>query len=131
MATRAGVRVEGARELRSALKRAGRDLSDLKAANARVAAFIATSSRPSAPRRTGQLVGTTRGNKAAGKAVVLVGNAATPYAAPIHWGWPARGIEPQTWVTDTAKRTEPTWLGFYQEDVDRIVESVHTRSLGA
>ena len=120
--------VHGTRELRRALGKGSARLADLKAANARVAAFLASGSRPFAPRRTGQLASTSRGNRAAGKAVVMVGNAATPYAGPVHWGWPARDIPAQPWVAEYAERTQPVWLGTYQQDVDAIVSAISRES---
>lgn len=124
MSVDVGVRVEGARELRAALRRAGQRLDDLKAANARVAAFVASAAALRAPRRSGRLAGNVRGNRAAGRAVVMAGGVAVPYAGPVHWGWGARGIDPQPFVVDAAQATEPTWLGFYQADVDQIVDAI-------
>lgn len=118
------VQIQGARELRAALKRAGVDLVDLKAANAAVSAFIASRAANRAPRRTGHLAGTLRGNKAAGRAQVLAGRAAVPYAGPIHWGWASRGITAQPWIAETAKDTEHQWLTQYQNAIDDIIRQV-------
>lgn len=118
------VRVVNGRQLRSELRRAAGNLDDLKDANARAAALVAREAGPAAPRRTGRLASTVRGNRAAGRATVTVGSAAVPYARPIHWGWPARGIEADPWVADTAVRTEPVWLDYYQHDVQTILDRI-------
>lgn len=124
MAASVGIKVHGARELRRSLKRAGAELTDMKDANAKVAAYVATAAASRAPRRTGRLAGSGRGNRAVSKAVVTFGGARQPYAGPIHWGWPLHGIEAQPFVVDAARQTEPTWLAMYAHDVDRIVDSI-------
>lgn len=116
------VRVHGARELRAALKRAGLALEDLKEANQRVAVAVATAAASRAPRRSGLLAYRTKGNRAAGKATVSVPG--VPYAAPIHWGWPARGIEAQPFIAAAAQDTEPAWIGVYQSEIDKILDRV-------
>lgn len=123
------VRVEGARELRAALKRAGLSLQDLKEVNAKVAALVAGLARPRTPRRTGRLAGTVRGNRAVSQAVVQAGTAAVPYAGPIHWGWPARHIEAQPWISDAAVESESQWLGLIQDGLEAIVDQVERQSL--
>jgi hypothetical protein len=47
-----------------------------------------------------------------------------PYAAPIHWGWRARGISPQPFLTQGIEASQPQWTAAYekglQSDLDRI-----------
>lgn len=119
------VTVEGARELRSTMKAAGEDLGDLKDAHAEVAAYVATSARAAAPITSGRLAATVRGNRAAASAVVKAGSAAAPYAGPIHWGWPARSIAAQPFLTATAAETEPHWTETYLAAIRRIVDRIH------
>ena len=47
-----------------------------------------------------------------------------PYAGPIHWGWPARGICAQPFMTDAAADTEPSWTRTYRAEVDRILDRI-------
>jgi hypothetical protein len=119
------VRAEGLRRLRADLKQLGDDLGDLKDANARAAQLVATAAAARAPRRTGRLAGSVRGNRAAGRATVVAGRASVPYAGPIHYGWPAHGIEPHPFVIDAAQATEAEWLGLYLEDIDQQLDKLH------
>ena len=119
------VRVEGARELRRTLKAAGNDLSDLTRVNATVARFVALRSAAKAPRRTGRLAGSIRGNSAKASAIVRAGGARIPYAGVIHWGWPQHHIEAQPFLVETAHDTEPTWFRYYTGEVDRILAHIH------
>jgi len=116
------VKLEGGKQLRRHLKRIADGAQDMKEANARVAALVAAESARAAPRRTGRLAATLRGNKAVGKAVVTAGRAAVPYANPIHWGWPKRHIKRNPFVWDTAQRTQSTWLPIYEAELQRLVD---------
>lgn len=115
------IRVENGRELRAALKRAGISLQDLKDANTAVAEYVAAGSRLTAPRRTGRLAGGLKPSRAVARASVLD---ALPYAAPIHWGWRARNITAQPWVSEYAQQSEPQWLGIITKALDQLVEQI-------
>lgn len=118
------VQVDGARELRASLKKAGADLDDLKDANAQVASTVALATASRAPNRTGRLAGSVRGNRAASSAVIKVGRASLPYAGVVHWGWPARHIEAQPFAVDAAHDTEPAWTETYFRAIEAIVNKV-------
>jgi hypothetical protein len=122
---RATVQVEGARALRRQLKAAGVDMADLKRAHEAVGNLVANASRPKVPTgETRRLVGSLRAARAVGSATVRAGSASVPYARPIHWGWPARGIRPQRFLWDTAKATEDQWLDVYWREIDQILAQV-------
>lgn len=118
------VKVENLSALRRELRKAGDDLGDLKDANASVAQLVATAAASRAPRRTGTLAGTVRGNRAAGKATVNAGGARVPYAGPVHYGWPAHHIEPHPFVIDAAQATEAEWVPIYEQAIDQVVDRV-------
>lgn len=128
MGTPGTVRVDGLRRIRADLRRAGEDTQDLKDANAAVAALVAREAAPRAPKRTGRLAGSGRGNRAVGRATVTWGGAAVPYAGPIHWGWTARGIEPQPFITDAAEATQARWLAMYLADVSEAFDRLDGRT---
>lgn len=118
------VSVQGLSRLRRDLRKAGEGLEDLKAANAAAAAIVAAAAEARAPRRTGRLAASVRGNRAASRASVSAGRASVPYAGPIHYGWPARHIEAQPFVIDAAQATESAWLPAYERDLDRVAHSL-------
>lgn len=119
-----GVRVEGARHLRRDLKRAGVELDSLKAAHDQAARFVAARASAAAPHRTGNLADTVRGAGTKGRASVRAGYARVPYGPPIHWGWPARNIAAQPWISDTARATEPHWLLIYRQAVSALLDTI-------
>lgn len=116
------VQVEGARELRKALKAVEGGLDDLKDTHTRIAAVVVPPARSGAPRRTGRLAGSIRGSGTKTTATIRAGGARLPYGGPIHWGWPARHIKGQPFLTDAGKATEPTWTGIYLHDTQALVD---------
>lgn len=124
MDRRAGITVEGQRELRRSLRKAGDDLEDLKGVHAEAAKIAESGARPIVPVLTGQLAGTVRSSGTKTSAVLRAGKKAVPYAGPRHWGWPARGIEPAPFLADGAKRTEPQWVEVFYEYVKKATKKV-------
>ena len=118
------IRVEGARQLRRTLKRAGDNLDDLKDAHAAAGAIVVGAARVSGPRRSGALVGTLRASRAAASATIRAGSASVPYAGVIHWGWTGHHIRAQPWVSAAAQATEPAWTAAYASAVDRVLATV-------
>lgn len=126
MVARTGITVEGGRQFRATVRRAQPELlNELKAAHDQVAAFVSSAARPKSPvGLTGRLSGTVRGSGTKTAAVIRAGRASVPYAAPIHFGWPARNIEPHPWLTDTAQATEPAWTPIYAGAVQRVLNTI-------
>lgn len=121
----AGVKVEGLSTLNRTMRQAGEDLGELKEANREAAGIVAGYGAPRTPRRTGRLAATVKARPTQTAARVTAGTPkSVPYAAPIHWGWPARNIRWQPWLADAANATEPVWLPRYSAEIDRIVSKV-------
>lgn len=118
------VRVEGVRQLRTALRRADGDLSDFRQANAEAAAIASSASGTRVPRRTGRLAASIRPGATQTQAIVRAGGSSVPYAQVIHWGWPARHIRPQPFITDGAQASEPAWFPAYVKALDRILARI-------
>lgn len=119
------LQIEGQKELRRTLKAAGDDLSDLKAAHKEAGDIAAAGSKPLAPvGATGGLAGSIRPGATKTQAVIRAGKARVPYAGPIHWGWPARGIEPHAFLADGAKRTEGQWIPIFEKALQESIKKV-------
>lgn len=107
MATTGRVQIVGLnRQIRS-LQQLGVDVDDIKDAFADVAAVGARTIRHLAPRRRGRLAADVRGNRAKNKAVVTAGRVRVPYAGPINYGWPKRGIRASHFMQRGDRRLEP------------------------
>lgn len=113
------VRVEGARELRSTMKRAGEQLTDLRDAHRKVGAVVTAATAP--PVKSGALAGSVRPGATQTMALVRAGGARVPYAGVQEWGWPAHSITGKGFLTGAAHGTEPVWVGIYEAEVDKIL----------
>lgn len=127
--TEPALRVEGGRKLRSTLRDAGDDLSDLRAAHKDAAQIAAEASAALAPARSRRLADTIRaaGTKTAG--IIRAGNnrstsSGVPYAGPIHWGWFKRGIKPQPFLSRGAQDSEGRWLPIYETALDQALDKI-------
>jgi hypothetical protein len=120
----APVQVEGARQLRASLKRAGVGVTELKAAHAEVAKLVEDRARPEAPRRSGRLAASMRSSGTQSAAVVRAGGAAVPYAGPIHFGWPARHITANPWILDAAEAARDSWENVYLSHIEDLIQLV-------
>lgn len=87
-----GVRIEGLNALIRDLKAVGLDIEDLKDAFSAISREAAARAAKHAPRSSGALAASIRGNRAQSKAVVLAGSARVPYARVINYGWPGHNI---------------------------------------
>lgn len=115
-----GYEVIGADRLRSTLRAAGKSLDEPRTAPTAAAALVARAARP--PVVSGRL----RGSISPGRAEANVGvvRASAPYAGVIHWGWPARGIRANPFLSDAATGTEAAWIQFYEQEIDDALDKV-------
>lgn len=134
-----GVRVEGARELRRALRRAEIDVKDdIKDAHKTVADIVVARARqivPVAPATMstavpGMLRDSLRTGQTQTAAIARAGKKAVPYAGPIHWGWFRRNIHPSLFLTKAASETEPKWVAEYEKKFDGILDKIEQSTKG-
>jgi hypothetical protein len=114
------IKATGVKELRRELRRMGNDLEDLKALNLDVATLVSDRAKDIVPRRTGNLADTIRpaGTKTAGR--VRAGFKRVPYAGVIHFGFPARGIQPQPFLYDALDQRRGEVFNAYFKGVKKI-----------
>lgn len=121
----ATVHVEGLREIVRDLEAAGVEVEDLKDVFGPIADQGADVARPFAPRRSGALASSTRGNRAKNKAVVMIGRGRTTrYAAPLIWGWPARNIPASPLVPRTNQWMESDVPELIEQGIGRVMEGL-------
>lgn len=121
------LRIEGGRRLRSTLRKAGADLKDLSKLNkaaAGVVVPVAKAATPYGPAAGGHLKPTVRAGATQKAGIIRVGSKAKPYGGPVHWGWPAKNIKANTWLTAAAAATEPQWTELYWSGLLRIIDNI-------
>jgi hypothetical protein len=75
------------------------DLDHLADPTSTAATELVNAASPAAPRRTGRLAGAGHVTRNGGNGARITVD--TPYAAPVHWGWPGHGISRQPWLVAT------------------------------
>lgn len=116
------VRVDGLARLRRTLAAAGRDLQAMPAAHARAARSAATEAASRAPRRTGRLASALCpvSSLTDGGVRTLV-----PYAEPINYGWPSRGIPAHPFLAPALTSAEPDILDAFHSAANAALRKVH------
>jgi hypothetical protein len=97
----------------------------IQAVNRTAAEQIASEARARAPKRSGKLAASIRAAATKYSASVKAGGSKIPYAAPVHWGWPRRGIAPQTFLYDALDARRGEVVAAYAQGLALAAERVH------
>lgn len=114
------VRVTGIRENVRALRKAGVEADDMKNVMHEVGNIVVRAAQP--PVRTGKLKNSIRSARQQNRAVVRVGNAAVPYAGPIHWGWASRNIKPQPFIPEAISEEWNTIYTALEAGLEEVIK---------
>lgn len=127
---RAAIHVDGLDDLRRNLRRVkDKELDDeMKAIHAELAREVVAKAQPNVPVKSGALKASLRSAGTVRDAIGRVGKASVPYAAPIHWGWPKRGITGRPFLTDAAQSVERDITERYDQQVADMLEKVIGRT---
>lgn len=118
-----GVRIEGLNRLVKSLQELGLDLDDLKDVMAEIAAEGAQRAAAHAPRKSGALANTIRGNRAKNKAVVTAGRGKVKYAAVQNYGWPKRSIKGTEFLQKADYDLRDIAPAMLAEGIQRLIDS--------
>lgn len=125
MADKAGVRVQGLSLCLRSLKKlddsSGKRVSAL---NRSTAQYVVPIAKGLAPRESGDLAGSVRAGATQRQGYVIAGSSLVVYAAPIHWGWPARDIPAQPFMTEALGEAEPEIVTQYAVGFIQLVTEV-------
>lgn len=99
----------------------GLDVEDLKGAFGAIASEGAKIASAAAPRKTGRLAGNVRGNRARSKATVTAGGASVPYAGPINYGWPKRGISAAGFMQKADQEMRPRAVQLLEDEINHAI----------
>lgn len=115
------VRIEGLREVLAKLNKAGADAENMKDLMHSIGLIVVHGANP--PTLSGTLAGTIRAGRGKTKAVVRAGYASrAPYAGVIHYGWPARGIRPQPFLTNALKANHARIFAALETGIDDLLK---------
>jgi hypothetical protein len=122
-----GIRVKGlrtmARDARSTINRLDKGIRGANKKSAERA--LVPRIRAAAPRRSGALANSVRARATAQRAQIIVGtNVKVPYAGPINFGWPLRGIRAQEFIYKSIAAAEKEMLDIYIFEIDKATRPI-------
>jgi hypothetical protein len=120
--TKPSITVDGADELRKALRAVDGGIDDLKNAHAVGAKIVERRASQLVPRVSGTLAGTLRSSGQAAGGVVRAGRASVPYAGVQHFGWAAHNIRPQPFLYDALDSRRQEVLDVYDKQVRSLID---------
>lgn len=141
MAGKPGIQID-ARAFQKAMRKMNRELQrGMKAENLKAAQMVAAEARGRVPVRSGRLRKTIKARATPKAGHVRAGNnlrqrtksgkrsgSAVPYAGPIHFGWPAHGIEPNPFLYEALDSRRGEVILVYEERVQKLVNRVGRES---
>lgn len=121
MARRTGFYVEGLSQVIRDLHAIGVEVEDLKGAFSKLAELGANIAEAAAPKLTGALAASIRGNRAKSKAVVTAGRASVPYAGVQNYGWPAHNISPSGFLERADQQLQHRAIGILEAEINQQI----------
>jgi hypothetical protein len=129
MPQRAGIKVEGLKQILAGVKAVGVPTAEVSAAGQESGEIVARSARTLVPVRSGRLKATIKSKRQARKVLVSAGNnRSVPYANPIHWGWfydrnnfIKKNILPNPFFIKALGLTREQVYRTYFENIDKLI----------
>lgn len=115
------LRVEGLAKTLRAMEQAGAAAENMRDLMQAIGMIVVHAARPNTPVLTGRLSTTARPGRGKTKAVVRAGGARIPYAGVIHYGWPARNIAAQPFLSDALSRNRSKVLDALDEGIGDLL----------
>jgi len=120
------IKITGLSEVQRKLRKLSTDALDLNKTefletNKQVAEIVINETKKYVPFRTGALAAAIRNASTKKSAKVRAGNAAVPYAGPIHFGWPSRSIKPNTFLYEAIDARKSEVANRYAELVSDLI----------
>jgi len=120
------IKITGLSEVQRNLRKLSTDALDLNKTefletNKNVAEIIINESKKYVPVLTGALAAAIRNASTKKSAKVRAGNVGVQYAGPIHFGWPARSIKPNTFLYEAIDARKSEVANRYAELVSDLI----------
>lgn len=122
MAEAISISVKGVAEVKAAISKVGKDLSNASDLNKELSTELARKASAMAPVLTGALASSVKGNPSNEKAQILAGSNAVPYAGVQEYGWPNRNIEAQPYLRPAVFNNMPYIVEKYNNYIGTIVK---------
>lgn len=116
------LRVEGLGRTLRALSKAGADAEDMRNLMHAIGNMVIKSANPPVG-ETGNLSASLRAGRGKTKAVVRAGGARAKYAGVVHYGWPARNIRPNPFLTQAIQASRNTALSMLDDGLADLLRN--------
>lgn len=113
------VRVTGLGAVTRKLSRAGAKAEDMRSLMHHLGTIVVDAAN--APVRTGNTASTLRAGRGKTKAVVRAGGARAPGAGVVHYGWPARNVRSQPFLTDALQSRHAAIFAALESGINQLL----------
>jgi len=120
MAEAISISVEGEEKVKAALTKLEKDIVDRSELNKDLSEDLSRKASAMAPRLTGALASSVKGNPSNEKAQILAGSNAVPYAGVQEYGWPAKNIQAQPYLRPAVFDN----MDYIVEKYNKYIESI-------
>lgn len=118
----ANISISGVKEVTDTLKKLGRDLESNIELNKELSTTLSQKASALAPRLTGALASSVKGNPSAEKAQILAGSAAVPYAGVQEYGWPEKNINAQPYLRPAVHNNMGYIIEKYNDSIQKAIK---------
>jgi hypothetical protein len=123
MAEVISISVEGEAQVKAALAKVEKDLTDRSELNKDLSDELSRKASAMAPRLTGALASSVKGNPSNEKAQILAGSESVPYAGVQEYGWPEKNIQAQPYLRPAVFDN----IGYIVEKYENYIQSIVKR----
>jgi hypothetical protein len=114
--------IEGLRDVQKAMRKFSDDSrNDMKETHRRAGQIVVDGAAKLVPVRSGALLASLKSAPTQRQGRVRVGSAAVPYAGPIHFGWPARHIQPNPFIYEVLDGRRQEVYSLYAERISQLI----------
>lgn len=123
MAGAISISVEGEGQVKAALAKVEKDIIDRSELNKDLSDELSRKASAMAPRLTGELASSVRGNPSSDKAQIVAGGGGVVYAGVQEYGWPEKNIQEQPYLRPAVYEN----LTYIEEKYNDYLKSVIKR----
>jgi phage gpG-like protein len=122
MAEAISVEITGVKEVTDTINKLAKDLESNTELNKELSSSLSQKASAMAPRLTGALASSVKGNPSAEKAQILAGSAAVPYAGVQEYGWPEKNIQAQPYLRPAVYNNMGYIIEKYNESIQKAIK---------
>lgn len=122
MAEALSVNVTGIEEVTKLLNQVVNNLESMTSANKEISQTLSSKASAMAPRRTGALASSVKGNPSGQKAQIMAGSNAVPYAGVQEYGWPAKNIQAQPYLRPAVNDNMGYIIERYSKEIKDVIK---------